>query len=57
MAIEIGSLVVRGTFGNPHVVEAVTPERVAEQIGEMRRALLEEVRDILDDAERRARER
>ncbi|MCY4333707.1 MAG: hypothetical protein OXC60_03430 [Litoreibacter sp.] len=56
MTIEIGSLVVKGSFGAP----AAAPERPGlseEELLLLRREILEEVRDMLADADRRARER
>lgn len=57
MAIEIGSLVVKGQFGavprNGQDVRAET-ER---QLAEMRRDILEDVRDMLSESARRSQDR
>lgn len=57
MAVEIGSLVVRGTFGQPTAKGGVSPEELEEQLSMVRQSLLDEMRDLMEEAERRARER
>jgi len=57
MAIEIGSLVVRGTFGRPETAGAQTESKIEEKLQLMRNDILEEVRDMMAEAERLARER
>ena len=56
MAIEIGSLVVRGTFGGESGATS-TPEEMREELLRLRTEILEEVREMLAEADRRARER
>jgi hypothetical protein len=55
MAVEIGTLVVRATIGSPDTGRAEA--RLREEIARLRRELRAEVRDLLEEAERRARER
>jgi len=57
MAIEIGSLVVRGTFGRPQERPDDSADRIADQMQRLRREILDDVREMMDDAERRSRER
>lgn len=57
MAIEIGSLVVKGQFGvGPRDGRALQDE-TAEQLAEMRRDILEDVRDMLSENARRSQDR
>jgi hypothetical protein len=56
MAVEIGSLVVRGTFGTGDG-GARLEARLAEEVARLRRELRSELRDMLEEAERRGRER
>lgn len=55
MAVEIGTLIVRGAFGQEK--SDPKPALDEETLERLRRDILEEVKEILDDAERRARER
>jgi hypothetical protein len=55
MAVEIGTLVVRGSFGGP--AREAKPGIDAEVLERWRRDILQEVRDLMDEAERRSRER
>jgi hypothetical protein len=55
MAVEIGTLVVRGAFGAPARDAAASVD--AETLERWRRDILDEVRDLMAEAERRARER
>lgn len=57
MAVEIGSLVVRGTFGQPSEAKGANAQALEEQLMILRRSMLEEMRDMLDEANRRARDR
>lgn len=57
MAVEIGSLVVRGTFGQPADKVGISAQDLEEQMLILRRTILEEMRDMMDEAERRARDR
>lgn len=54
MGIEIGSLVVRGTFGEKDRTERSERE-VQRRLDEMRRQILDEVRDLLEEQARRTR--
>ena len=56
MTIEIGSLVVKGSFGATKEAE-VKPGISEEELALLRRDILEEVRDMMAEADRRARER
>lgn len=59
MTIEIGSLVVRGTFGSDRksgLDEAALAARLAALKEEVRAELREEMADLIVEAERRARE-
>ncbi|MDW3223301.1 MAG: hypothetical protein R8G34_10505 [Paracoccaceae bacterium] len=56
MAVEIGSLVVRGTFGQAAGKGGVSPEELEEQLSMVRQTLLDEMHDLLEEADRRARE-
>ncbi|GFE50686.1 hypothetical protein So717_24390 [Roseobacter cerasinus] len=53
MAIEIGSLVVKGRFGPPGRSERETQRELAQQMAEMRRDLLDEMREIMAEAAQR----
>ncbi|MCB1313203.1 MAG: hypothetical protein KDK29_15610 [Sedimentitalea sp.] len=57
MTIEIGSLVVRGTFGRPQDARAGSAEASEERLRQWRREILDEVREMMAEAERLARER
>jgi hypothetical protein len=57
MAVEIGSLVVRGTFGPAPQESEVSDERLRMELQRLRRQMLQEMREMLETAERRARER
>lgn len=57
MPVEIGSLIVRGTFGNAAREEGPSSEEMRAEIQRLRRELRREMREMLDDAQRRARER
>ncbi len=57
MTIEIGSLVVRGTFGRPQDARPGSTEATEEQLRLWRREILDEVREMMAEAERLARER
>lgn len=57
MAIEIGSLVVKGQFGSaPRGAEQERVD-VARALAEMRRDLLADMREMLSDAQRRSQDR
>lgn len=56
MAVEIGSLVVRGTFGNAARDDGPTSEDVRAELQRLRRELRREMREMLDEAQRRARD-
>lgn len=59
MAVEIGSLIVRGAFRSAGEEEGggVAPERLERELRRLHRRVLEDVRDLIDEAERRRRER
>lgn len=59
MAVEIGKLVVRGIFGpdRPDGPPAPDAETLELQMELLRRDILNDVREMLAEAERRARER
>lgn len=57
MAIEIGSLVVRGSFGTPTADKAASTREIERRIEVMRRKVLDEVDQRLARAERRKTER
>ncbi len=52
MAVEIGSLVVRGTFGTAPGGD-VKEEQLHSALTKLRRDMLEEVRDMIAEADRR----
>lgn len=56
MAVEIGSLIVRGAFG-PSASEDEDEGRMRVAIARMRREILDDVQEMLHEAERRNRER
>jgi hypothetical protein len=56
VAVEIGTLVVRGTFGAGDG-GAKAEARLRDEVARLRRELREEVREILEESERRGRER
>ncbi|MEM7488918.1 MAG: hypothetical protein AAF390_07310 [Pseudomonadota bacterium] len=56
MAVEIGTLVVKGAFGAAPSTPAA-PALGADEAERLRRDILEQVREMLDDADRRAGER
>jgi hypothetical protein len=57
MAVEIGSLVVRGTFGQAPREAEVSDERLRLELLRLRQQMLQDMREMLETAERRARER
>jgi hypothetical protein len=57
MAIEIGSLVVRGSFGPARSEPEDMGEIVDERLSAFRREMLDELREALSDAQQRSRER
>ncbi|TCP40180.1 DUF5908 family protein [Rhodovulum marinum] len=57
MAIEIGTLVVRGTFGTAPRTAAQDGPEAEERLRALREEILDEVREMMAEAERRARER
>ncbi|TCM86127.1 hypothetical protein [Rhodovulum steppense] len=57
MTIEIGSLVVRGSFGQPRPRAAADDEALEERLRLFREELVAELQDMMVEAERRARER
>lgn len=57
MAVEIGQLVLRGVFG-PNRSEPAAPQAsLDDALYELRRELRAEMRDMIEDAARRRRER
>ena len=56
MAVEIGSLVVRGTFGM-EAGESRSDEDLRDDLRRLRGEILEEVRDMIAEAERRRKGR
>ncbi|MEL6125756.1 MAG: DUF5908 family protein [Pseudomonadota bacterium] len=56
MPIEIGSLVVRGTFGSGGT-EDKDEARIEEALDDMRQEILTEVAEMIELAERRRQER
>ncbi|MBW4706656.1 hypothetical protein KX928_02540 [Roseobacter sp. YSTF-M11] len=57
MAIEIGSLVVKGHFGPSPRHPQETRAETARQLAEMRRDILEDVREMIADATQRSQDR
>lgn len=57
MSIEIGSLVVRGTFGRPQDKEPDGTAEMEMRLQQWRREILADVREMITEAERLARER
>jgi len=59
MSVEIGSLVVRGSFGRGHADDktgAVSEDRLRDLLEGLRRDLRDEVARAAEDVERRLRE-
>ena len=56
MAVEVGSLVVRASFGSGRSSDSEAA-RLREEVGRMRRELLAEMEEMIAEAERRMRER
>ncbi|MEL6678947.1 MAG: hypothetical protein AAFQ51_09585 [Pseudomonadota bacterium] len=56
MVVEIGSLVVRGSFGAPSPQKTDSDE-MAEALAQMRQDILDEVEEMIAKAEQRRRER
>lgn len=56
MAVEVGSLVVRASFGGPRS-DGGEIERLRAEMARMRGQILDEVQEMIAEAERRARER
>lgn len=57
MAIEIGSLVVKGQFGPAPRHSRDVRDDTARQLAEMRREILEDVREMMSEAARRSKDR
>lgn len=57
MAVEIGSLVVRGTFGQQPLENAPSNEEMRIEMQRLRRELLHEMKELIEQANRRAKER
>jgi hypothetical protein len=58
MAIEIGSLVVRGAFRAEGAEERAPSEQaMQDELARLRQSILEDVRDMLAEAERRRTDR
>lgn len=57
MAVEIGTLVLKGRFGPARSETPAPREDLEDTLETLRRELLREMDDKLDAAERRARER
>jgi hypothetical protein len=55
MAVEIGELIVRASFGGKG--DGERERALAEALARLRHELREEMREMLDEAARRARER
>jgi len=56
MAIEIGTLVVRGTFGPARRPDTADAPDTEERLRALREEILAEVREMMAEAERRAKE-
>jgi len=56
MAVEIGSLVVRGTFGGAQDSSG-SDSMLRAELARLRRELIDEVQEMLHEADRRDRER
>ena len=56
MVVEIGSLVVRGSFGAPSP-QKTDADEMAEALAQMRQEILTEVAEMIEPAERRRQER
>jgi hypothetical protein len=58
MSVEIGSLVVRASFGSggPESEPGVSDERLGEAVEALRREFRDKLREAVDDVERRLRE-
>jgi hypothetical protein len=56
MAVEIGSLIVRASFGAGPQSESAEA-RLREEIARLRQDLLDEMQELIAEAERRSRER
>lgn len=57
MAVEIGTLVLRGQFGPTQVSEPENQGIKKAELDMFRRTILREVEDMMAEADRRARER
>ncbi len=57
MGVEIGSLVVRGSFSAPSEKPQADPEGIRDEIQHMRLEILHEVRNMLAEMERRRSDR
>jgi len=57
MAVEIGSLVVRGTFGQSPREDGPSKQDLQLELQRLRRELQREMREMVEDAQRRAQER
>ncbi|MGZ2260177.1 DUF5908 family protein [Roseobacter sp. A03A-229] len=57
MAIEIGSLVVKGQFGPPARDDRSQRAETERALAEMRREILEDVREMMAEAARRSKDR
>ncbi len=57
MAIEIGSLVVKGQFGPAPRDGRAARAETAQALAEMRRDILEDVREMMAEAARRSKDR
>jgi hypothetical protein len=57
MTVEIGSLIVRGTFGADPSKSSLDPDRVREEMLVLRQEILGEVNRMMSDLERRRSDR
>lgn len=57
MAIEIGSLVVKGQFGPPVRDDRSQRAETERALAEMRREILDDVREMMAEAARRSKDR